>query len=118
MPLIAIAFLMTMLGVPLMVFPACGGSRRLPHGRQDHLRCCYACRARALWWGAAVAALGHIHHKGQVTLMHVDMLGVLMCAFGLSTVAATELHLAICCRRGAGRGIRNDQFAGAVDRAG
>ena len=65
-----------------------------------------------------VAAFGHIHHKGRVALLTLILLGVLMAAFGLSTIAAAQLHSAIRCQRSARRSIRDDQFAGSIDRAG
>jgi predicted MFS family arabinose efflux permease len=83
-PLIAMAFLMTMLGIPLMVF--------LPVVVRDvfHLgptvftvMLCVS-GAGAVVGALTVAAYGHIHNKGQVALLTLTSLGALMAAFGLS----------------------------------
>jgi predicted MFS family arabinose efflux permease len=83
-PLIAIAFLMTMLGVPLMVFlPVVVRDVFHMGARIFTLLLCIS-GAGAVVGALAVAALGHIHHKGRVALITLISLGVLMCAFGLS----------------------------------
>jgi predicted MFS family arabinose efflux permease len=83
-PLIAIAFLMTMLGVPIMVFlPVVVRDVFHMGARIFTLMLCIA-GGGAVVGALTVAAFGHIQHKGRVALFTLISLGVLMCAFGLS----------------------------------
>ncbi|HUS06253.1 MAG TPA: MFS transporter [Bryobacteraceae bacterium] len=100
-PLICLAFLMTLLGVPLITF--------LPVVVQDvfhmgpvmgpkifTLLLCTS-GAGAVAGALIVAALGHVHNKGQVALMTLIGLGTLMAAFALSrnlTLSCVLLFLA------------------------
>jgi predicted MFS family arabinose efflux permease len=83
-PLIAIAFLMTMLGVPIMVFlPVVVRDVFHMGARIFTLMLCIS-GGGAVVGALTVAAFGHIQHKGRVALFTLISLGVLMCAFGLS----------------------------------
>ena len=84
-PLIAIAFLMTMLGVPLMVFLPVVVRDVFHMGAKTFTLMLCISGAGAVVGALTVAALGHIHHKGRVALITLILLGMLMCAFGLST---------------------------------
>ena len=83
-PLIAIAFLMTMLGVPLMVFLPVVVRDVFHMGAKIFTLMLCISGAGAVAGALTVAALGHINHKGRAALLMLISLGVLMCAFGLS----------------------------------
>jgi predicted MFS family arabinose efflux permease len=83
-PLIAIAFLMTMLGVPLMVFLPVVVKDVFQMGPKVFTILLCISGAGAVVGALAVAAYGHIHNKGKVALMTLISLGALIAAFGFS----------------------------------
>jgi MFS family permease len=83
-PLIAIAFLMTMLGVPLMVFLPVVVKDVFQMGPKVFTILLCTSGAGAVAGALAVAAYGHIHNKGKVALMTLISLGALIAAFGFS----------------------------------
>jgi predicted MFS family arabinose efflux permease len=83
-PLIAIAFLMTMLGVPIMVFLPVVVRDVFHMGAKIFTLMLCISGGGAVVGALTVAAFGHIQHKGRVALFTLISLGVLMCAFGLS----------------------------------
>jgi predicted MFS family arabinose efflux permease len=82
--LIVIAFLMTMLGVPLMVFLPVVVRDVFHMGPKIFTLLLCISGAGAVAGALAVAAYGHIHNKGQVALMTLISLGALIAAFGFS----------------------------------
>jgi predicted MFS family arabinose efflux permease len=95
--LIAIAFLMTCLGIPLMVFIPVVVRDVFHQGPETFTWMLVVSGAGAVAGALGVAAFGHIHNKGQVALLSLLTLGVLMAAFGLSnslTLSAVLLFLA------------------------
>lgn len=84
-PLIVIAFLMTMLGVPIMVFlpVIVKNVFHLGPGVFTLMLCVFG--AGAVAGALAVAAFGHIPNKGYISLLTLTLLGFTMTAFGLST---------------------------------
>src|SRR4029079_5668200 len=80
-PLIAIAFLMTMLGVPIMVFLPVVVRDVFHMGAKTFTLMLCISGAGAVAGALTVAALGHINHKGRAALLMLISLGVLMCAF-------------------------------------
>ena len=83
-PLIAIAFLMTMLGIPIMVFLPVVVRDVFAMGPKTFTWMLCISGAGAVVGALTVAAFGHIHNKGQVALVTLITLGVLMAGFGLS----------------------------------
>lgn len=83
-PLIVIAFLMTMLGVPLMVFLPVVVRDVFHMGPKIFTLMLCISGAGAVVGALTVAAFGHIHNKGQVALLTLIALGAVMAAFGLS----------------------------------
>ena len=116
-PLIAIAFLMTMLGIPIMVFLPVVVRDVFHMGPKVFTLMLCISGAGAVVGALTVAAFGHIHNKGQVALLTLIVLGASMTGFGLH---ARWRSAAFCSsfERRARRSIRNDQFAGSTDRAG
>lgn len=82
--LIVIAFLMTALGVPLLVFIPVVVRDVFHQGPQTFTGLLVTSGAGAVVGALGVAALGHITNKGQVALLSLLTLGVLMAAFGAS----------------------------------
>lgn len=83
-PLIAIAFLMTMLGIPLMVFLPVVVRDVFHMGPKIFTLMLCISGAGAVVGALTVAAFGHIHNKGRVALVTLISLGALMATFGLS----------------------------------
>jgi predicted MFS family arabinose efflux permease len=83
-PLIAMAFLMTMLGIPLMVFLPVVVRDVFKLGPTVFTVMLCVSGAGAVVGALTVAAYGHIHNKGRVALLTLTGLGALMAAFGLS----------------------------------
>ena len=83
-PLIAIAFLMTMLGIPIMVFLPVVVRDVFHMGPKVFTLMLCISGAGAVVGALTVAAFGHIHNKGQVALLTLIVLGALMTGFGLS----------------------------------
>ena len=83
-PLILLAFFMTMLGVPLIVFlPVI--ARDVFHGGPDAYTLLLSVSgAGAVAGGLLVAAFGHVEHKGRIALQTLITLGVLIACFALS----------------------------------
>lgn len=83
-PLIAMAFLMTMLGIPLMVFLPVVVRDVFQLGPKIFTVMLCISGAGAVVGALAVAAYGHIHNKGRVALLTLIVLGALMAGFGMS----------------------------------
>lgn len=95
--LILIAFLMTGLGVPLLVFIPVVVRDVFHAGAQTFTWLLVISGAGAVVGALGVAAFGHIQNKGQVALLSLLTLGVLMAAFGVSNslvLSAVLLFLA------------------------
>jgi predicted MFS family arabinose efflux permease len=83
-PLIVIAFLMTMLGIPIMVFLPVVVKDVFHMGPKIFTLMLCISGAGAVVGALTVAAFGHIHNKGRTALLTLISLGVVMAAFGLS----------------------------------
>jgi predicted MFS family arabinose efflux permease len=83
-PLIAIAFLMTMLGIPLMVFLPVVVKDVFHMGPKIFTLMLCISGGGAVVGALTVAALGHIQNKGRTALFTLLVLGVVMAGFGLS----------------------------------
>lgn len=83
--LIVIAFLMTGLGIPLLVFIPVVVRDVFHRGPEIFTWLLVVSGAGAVVGALGVAAFGHIHNKGQVALLSLLTLGILMAAFGAST---------------------------------
>jgi predicted MFS family arabinose efflux permease len=83
-PLIALAFLMTLLGIPLIVFlPVI--AREVFHGGPDTYTLLLSLSGAGSIAGAlTVAGLGQMEHKGRRSLLVLLVLGAMMAAFALS----------------------------------
>jgi predicted MFS family arabinose efflux permease len=84
-PLIVLAFLMTLLGIPLLVFLPVVVKDVFHMGPRVFTLLLCISGAGAVVGALVVAAFGHIHEKGKVTLLTLVLLGVMMMAFALST---------------------------------
>ena len=84
-PLIALAFLMTLLGIPLLVFLPVVVKDVFHMGPRIFTLMLCVSGAGAVAGALTVAAFGHIHKKGLATLLTLVCLGVLMTAFAMST---------------------------------
>jgi predicted MFS family arabinose efflux permease len=82
--LIAIAFLMTMLGIPIMVFLPVVVRDVFHMGPKVFTWMLCISGAGAVVGALTVAASGHIQRKGRVALLTLILLGIFMAAFGLS----------------------------------
>ena len=84
-PLIALAFSMTVLGIPFIVFlPVMAQS--VFHGDSNTYTILMSVSGAGAVAGALiVAAFGHIHNKGKVALFTLILLGALIAAFALAT---------------------------------
>jgi predicted MFS family arabinose efflux permease len=83
-PLIAIAFLMTMLGIPLMVFLPVVVKDVFHMGPKIFTLMLCISGGGAVVGALTVAAFGHIQNKGRTALFTLLVLGVVMAGFGLS----------------------------------
>jgi MFS family permease len=83
-PLIILAFIMTFLGMPLIVFTPVVVRDVFHLGPTIYTYLLCTSGAGAVVGALLVAAFGHIENKGQVTLMALTILGGLIAAFGLS----------------------------------
>jgi predicted MFS family arabinose efflux permease len=83
-PLIVIAFLMTMLGIPLMVFLPVVVKDVFQMGPKIFTLMLCISGAGAVIGALTVAAFGHIQNKGRTALLTLISLGVVMTGFGLS----------------------------------
>ncbi|MGH9631133.1 MAG: MFS transporter [Bryobacteraceae bacterium] len=81
-PLIVIAFCMTFLGVPLIVFLPVVMTNVFQRGPEIFTLLLCISGAGAVVGALMVAAFGHIHNKGRVALLTLIALGVSMAAFG------------------------------------
>jgi predicted MFS family arabinose efflux permease len=84
-PLIALAFLMTLLGIPLLVFLPVVVKDVFHMGPRVFTLLLCISGAGAVAGALIVAAFGHIHRKGLATLLTLVILGALMTAFAIST---------------------------------
>jgi predicted MFS family arabinose efflux permease len=82
--LIVIAFLMTMLGIPLLTFIPVVVKDVFQMGPQTFTLLLCLSGGGAVAGALTVAAFGNIPNKGQVALLTLVTLGVLIAAFGLS----------------------------------
>ena len=83
-PLIVIAFLMTMLGIPLMVFLPVVVKDVFHMGPKIFTLLLCVSGGGAVVGALTVAAFGHIQRKGQTALLTLLLLGFVMAGFGLS----------------------------------
>jgi predicted MFS family arabinose efflux permease len=83
-PLIVLAFLMTFLGVPLIVFLPVVARDIFHMGASTYTLLLCTSGAGSVAGALMVAAFGHIPNKGQATLMTLVVLGALITAFALS----------------------------------
>ena len=83
-PLIVIAFLMTMLGIPLMVFLPVVVKDVFHMGPKIFTLLLCVSGGGAVVGALTVAAFGHIQKKGQTALLTLLLLGFVMAGFGLS----------------------------------
>jgi predicted MFS family arabinose efflux permease len=84
-PLIVLAFLMTLLGIPLLVFLPVVVKDVFHMGPRIFTLMLCLSGAGAVAGALTVAAFGHIHRKGLMTLLTLVTLGALMTAFAMST---------------------------------
>jgi predicted MFS family arabinose efflux permease len=82
--LIVLAFSMTLLGIPLLVFLPVVAKDVFGLGAQAYTILLCTSGAGAVVGALTVAAFGHIHNKGEVALLTLISLGVLIAAFALS----------------------------------
>lgn len=82
--LIVLAFSMTMLGIPLIVFLPVVVKDVFHLGASTFTLLLCVSGAGAVAGALAVATFGHIHNKGKVTLLSIVALGVLIGWFGMS----------------------------------
>jgi predicted MFS family arabinose efflux permease len=82
--LIVLAFAMTTLGIPLIVFLPVVVRDVFEMGPQTFTLLLVISGAGAVAGALAVAAFGHVHHKGRITLLALISLGIFMGAFGFS----------------------------------
>jgi predicted MFS family arabinose efflux permease len=83
-PLIVLAFMMTMLGIPLIVFLPVVVKDVFHMGPTVFTLMLCVSGAGAVAGALIVAAFGHIHQKGRATLVTLVLLGILMAGFALS----------------------------------
>lgn len=95
-PLIVIAFLMTMLGIPIMVFLPVVVRDVFHKGPEVFTLMLCISGAGAVVGALTVAAFGHIHKKGLVALLALILLGVLIIAFGMSTNLILSCVILFC----------------------
>ncbi len=92
-PLIVLAFLMTLLGMPLIVFTPVVVRDVFHMGPTVYTYLLCTSGAGAVVGALLVAAFGTIENKGQVTLMTLTVLGGLIAAFGVSRSLALSYIL-------------------------
>ncbi|MCS7025928.1 MAG: MFS transporter [Bryobacteraceae bacterium] len=83
-PLIALAFLMTFLGIPLVVFLPVFARDVFLQDANTYTLLLSVSGAGSVTGALTVAAFGHIRNKGKLTLATMGALGVLMLGFALS----------------------------------
>jgi predicted MFS family arabinose efflux permease len=83
-PLIVLAFAMTMLGIPLIVFLPVVAKDVFQTGPKIFTLLLCVSGAGAVAGALTVAAFGHIHQTGLATLLTLVLLGILMAGFALS----------------------------------
>jgi predicted MFS family arabinose efflux permease len=83
--LIVLAFLMTMLGIPLLVFIPVVVKDVFKMGAEVFTLLLSMSGAGAVAGALIVAAFGHIRQKGRMTLLTLVLLGLLITAFAMST---------------------------------
>jgi predicted MFS family arabinose efflux permease len=83
-PLIVLAFAMTMLGIPLIVFLPVVAKDVFHTGPKIFTLLLCVSGAGAVAGALTVAAFGHIHQKGLATLLTLVVLGILIAGFSLS----------------------------------
>jgi predicted MFS family arabinose efflux permease len=83
--LIALAFLMTMMGIPLVVFLPVFVREVFRSGADTYSLLLSVSGAGSVSGALLVAAVGHIRQKGKFTLLTLVALGLVMVAFSFST---------------------------------
>ena len=83
--LIVLAFLMTALGIPLLVYIPVVVRDVFHRGPEMFTFLLVMSGAGAVVGALVVAAFGHVHNKGQIALLAMLALGVLITGFGVST---------------------------------
>lgn len=83
-PLIVLAFSVTMLGIPFLTFIPVVVRDVFHLGPDVFTILLCVSGAGAVCGALLVAAFGHLHNKGQITLVTMTVLGILIAAFGLS----------------------------------
>jgi predicted MFS family arabinose efflux permease len=84
--LVGLAFVMTMLGVPLIVFLPVFAKNVFERGASTYTLLLATYGAGSIVGALTVAALGNLRFKGRAALMFLIGLGLTMCAFALSRV--------------------------------
>lgn len=83
-PLIALAFLMTLLGIPLIVFLPVFAKDVFHHGANTYTLFLSISGAGSVLGALVVAGMGNIRHKGRTALLMLVALGICMGGFALS----------------------------------
>jgi predicted MFS family arabinose efflux permease len=84
--LIVLAFCMTALGVPLLVYIPVVVRNVFHQGAETFTFLLVISGAGAVVGALVVAALGHVQNKGRIALLAMAALGLLIAAFGMSSV--------------------------------
>ena len=113
--LIALAFLMTALGIPCITFLPVF-AKDIFQRRSDHLHACsWPVPARVRWWARSpVAALGNLKNKGRMALTMLICLGAAIAGFALSPSVVLSCVLLFLSGASLMR-VHHDQFARATD---
>jgi MFS family permease len=90
-PLIVLAFLLTLLGVPVITFLPVFVKNIFNQGPGAYTLLLSVSGAGSVMGALFVAAFGHSEHKGRIALMNILFLGVFITAFSQST------HLTLSC---------------------
>ncbi len=113
--LIAIAFCMTALAIPMITFLPVFAKNVFQKSELTYTLFLAASGLGSITGALTVAALGNIPNKGRVALSMLVALGAGIAAFSQSKSIAAELCAAVFFRRRPDVRIRHDQFACAVD---
>jgi predicted MFS family arabinose efflux permease len=92
--LVALAFLMTMLGIPMLVFLPVFAKDVFHAGPNTYTLLLVASGGGAITGALGVAALGNRRNKGRAALLMLVLLGILMACFALAkSLAASAVFL-------------------------
>ena len=83
--LVALAFLMTLLGVPLLTFLPVVAERVFHLGKEAYSEMLVVSGVGSVLGGIFVAATGHIQRKGLLALASLGILGALIFGFGIAS---------------------------------